>query len=116
MLVLLTRALGTGLSSSSYLPPLLSLGTDLLQVGFRIPYRLIVGMTRVKYTMDIGAITQHASHLESTETESKIFSGMHDIIQLVAYEAGFVALSLRKGLDWGDERYSAILGREATTS
>ncbi|KAI0904917.1 regulator of chromosome condensation 1/beta-lactamase-inhibitor protein II [Ustulina deusta] len=63
------------------------------------------------------AITQHASHLESTETESKIFSGMHDIIQLVAYEAGFVALSLPgKVWTWGDERYSAILGREATTS
>ncbi|KAI1428744.1 regulator of chromosome condensation 1/beta-lactamase-inhibitor protein II [Xylaria sp. FL1777] len=62
-----------------------------------------------------GTITQHAPQLGPTQAERKIFSGMHDIIQLVAYETGFVALSLDgKVWTWGDERYSATLGRETT--
>lgn len=37
------------------------------------------------------------------------------IIQLVAYETGFAVLSARGDvLTWGDERYSACLGREVT--
>ncbi|KAM7217760.1 Regulator of chromosome condensation 1/beta-lactamase-inhibitor protein II [Rhypophila decipiens] len=37
------------------------------------------------------------------------------IIQLVAYETGFVALSSRGTVyTWGDERYSACLGRQVT--
>ncbi|TGJ83139.1 hypothetical protein E0Z10_g5609 [Xylaria hypoxylon] len=64
-----------------------------------------------------GVITQCAPQLTSTEEEGKAFSGMHDIIQLVAYETGFVALSRDgKVWTWGDERYSATLGRETTIS
>ncbi|KAI0426632.1 regulator of chromosome condensation 1/beta-lactamase-inhibitor protein II [Xylaria sp. FL1042] len=63
------------------------------------------------------AITQHAYHLGPTDAERKIFSGIHGIIQLVAYETGFVALSQDgKVWTWGDERYSATLGREMTIS
>ncbi|KAI8947404.1 regulator of chromosome condensation 1/beta-lactamase-inhibitor protein II [Xylaria longipes] len=63
-------------------------------------------------------IVQHAALLQPPGTESsQAFSGLHDIIQLVAYETGFAALS-RDGRvwTWGDERYSATLGREITTS
>ncbi|KAI1825368.1 regulator of chromosome condensation 1/beta-lactamase-inhibitor protein II [Xylaria intraflava] len=42
---------------------------------------------------------------------------MEGIIQLVAYETGFIALSQQgKVWSWGDERYPASLGREITTS
>ncbi|KAI0194796.1 regulator of chromosome condensation 1/beta-lactamase-inhibitor protein II [Xylaria flabelliformis] len=62
------------------------------------------------------AIVQYAALPQSAGTESsQTFSGMHDIIQLVAYETGFVALSRDgKVWTWGDERYSATLGREIT--
>ncbi|KAI0472384.1 regulator of chromosome condensation 1/beta-lactamase-inhibitor protein II [Xylaria cf. heliscus] len=65
-----------------------------------------------------GAIVQHTALPLSTEQEnSQTFSHVHDIIQLVAYEAGFVALSRDgKVWTWGDERYSATLGRDITTS
>ncbi|KAI0806387.1 regulator of chromosome condensation 1/beta-lactamase-inhibitor protein II [Xylaria sp. FL0064] len=63
------------------------------------------------------AITQHASHIGLTEAERKVFSGIHDIIQLVAYETGLVALARDgKVWTWGDERYSSTLGREVTIS
>ncbi|KAI1753706.1 regulator of chromosome condensation 1/beta-lactamase-inhibitor protein II [Xylaria castorea] len=64
------------------------------------------------------AIVQHAALLQPTGTESsQTFPGMHDIIQLVAYETGFVALSRDgKVWTWGDERYSATLGREITAA
>lgn len=41
------------------------------------------------------------------------FRGLHGIIQLVAYETGFGALSKAGQVwTWGDERYGACLGRE----
>ena len=45
------------------------------------------------------------------------FRGLHGIIQVVAYETGFGALS-RDGQvwTWGDERYEACLGRETGQS
>lgn len=47
--------------------------------------------------------------------ERQEFSGMGKIIQLVAYETGFVALSDDGHVwTWGDERYSACLGRPVT--
>ncbi|KAJ8133313.1 hypothetical protein O1611_g308 [Lasiodiplodia mahajangana] len=63
-------------------------------------------------------ITQHASLLQSTESgTSEVFFDMHNIIQLVAYETGFVALSGDGNVwTWGDERYTATLGREITTT
>ncbi|KAI0542046.1 regulator of chromosome condensation 1/beta-lactamase-inhibitor protein II [Xylaria digitata] len=62
-------------------------------------------------------ITQHAPQLGSTEVRREEFTGMYDIVQLVAYETGFVALSRDgKVWTWGDERYSATLGRETTIS
>ncbi|KAI1347779.1 regulator of chromosome condensation 1/beta-lactamase-inhibitor protein II [Xylaria sp. FL0043] len=62
-------------------------------------------------------ITQHAYRTGLTEAERKVFSGIHDIIQLVAYETGFVALARDgKVWTWGDERYSSTLGREVTIS
>ncbi|TRX97464.1 hypothetical protein FHL15_001742 [Xylaria flabelliformis] len=62
------------------------------------------------------AIVQYAALPQSAGIESsQTFSGMPDIIQLVAYETGFVALSRdSKVWTWGDERYSATLGREIT--
>ncbi|KAI0203082.1 regulator of chromosome condensation 1/beta-lactamase-inhibitor protein II [Astrocystis sublimbata] len=61
----------------------------------------------------LDSILQYKS-LAEMET-SHIFSGMYEIVQLVAYETGFVALS-RDGdvWSWGDERYSATLGRDIT--
>ncbi|GAW25373.1 putative serine threonine-protein kinase nek9 [Rosellinia necatrix] len=63
-------------------------------------------------------ITQHASLPQPGETEAgQIFNGMHKIIQLVACETSFVALSADgKVWTWGDERYSATLGRDITIS
>ncbi|KAI0440982.1 regulator of chromosome condensation 1/beta-lactamase-inhibitor protein II [Xylaria telfairii] len=63
-------------------------------------------------------IVQHASPLQPSQIESsQTFPGVHGTIQLVAYEAGFVALSGDgKVWTWGDERYSATLGREITAS
>ncbi|KAI1293354.1 regulator of chromosome condensation 1/beta-lactamase-inhibitor protein II [Xylaria venustula] len=64
-----------------------------------------------------GGITQYATQVGSIETQKESFSGMSDIMQLVAYETGFVALSRDgKVWTWGDERYSATLGREVTIS
>jgi hypothetical protein len=41
------------------------------------------------------------------------FPAVADIIQLVAYDTGFVALSKHGQVwTWGDERYSSCLGRE----
>ncbi|KAI0407084.1 regulator of chromosome condensation 1/beta-lactamase-inhibitor protein II [Xylaria palmicola] len=66
------------------------------------------------------AIIQHAPSTSPCAAEVKgrqTFTGMHDIIQLVAYETGFVALSGDgKVWTWGDERYASTLGREASTS
>ncbi|KAJ3576304.1 hypothetical protein NPX13_g3750 [Xylaria arbuscula] len=62
-------------------------------------------------------ITQHMSRVGSTKEDKRVFSAMHDIIQLVAYETGFAALSRDgKVRTWGDERYGATLGREITIS
>ncbi|KAK5629445.1 hypothetical protein RRF57_005160 [Xylaria bambusicola] len=55
--------------------------------------------------------------IKSTVSDMKLFSDMYDVIQIVAYETGFVALSLDgKVWTWGDERYAATLGREVTVS
>ncbi|KAI0479235.1 regulator of chromosome condensation 1/beta-lactamase-inhibitor protein II [Xylariaceae sp. FL0804] len=63
-----------------------------------------------------GSIHQYASLAAFTEaTCSDIFPAVDRIIQLEAYETGFVALSKEGTVwTWGDERYSACLGREVT--
>ncbi|OTB13483.1 hypothetical protein K445DRAFT_368613 [Daldinia sp. EC12] len=49
--------------------------------------------------------------------EQLAFPRMGKIVQLVAYETGFVALSHDGRVwTWGDERYSACLGRPVTSS
>ncbi|KAI1173066.1 regulator of chromosome condensation 1/beta-lactamase-inhibitor protein II [Nemania sp. FL0916] len=60
-------------------------------------------------------ITQHASlHQFTRAVDETAFSGMGNITQLTAFDAGFVALaSDGKIWTWGDERYAATLGREA---
>ncbi|KAI1201955.1 regulator of chromosome condensation 1/beta-lactamase-inhibitor protein II [Nemania serpens] len=65
-----------------------------------------------------GAIIQYASLLCSAEVGTgQTFSGMRDIVQIVAFETGFVALSRDgKVWTWGDERYAATLGRDITAS
>ncbi|RWA11631.1 hypothetical protein EKO27_g3482 [Xylaria grammica] len=64
-----------------------------------------------------GVIIQHESQPRLTQEGRKIFPGIYDIIQLLAYDTGFVALSRDgKVWTWGDERYSATLGREVTIS
>ncbi|KAI2642219.1 regulator of chromosome condensation 1/beta-lactamase-inhibitor protein II [Xylaria nigripes] len=64
------------------------------------------------------AITQYNLLPSSTGTgNGQTFYGLEDIIQLIAYETGFVALSRHgKVWSWGDERYPASLGREITAS
>ncbi|KAK6955943.1 hypothetical protein Daesc_003590 [Daldinia eschscholtzii] len=54
----------------------------------------------------------------STGTHEQLaFPGMGKIVQLVAYETGFAALSHDGRVwTWGDERYSACLGRQVTSS
>ncbi|RYP68015.1 hypothetical protein DL771_006938 [Monosporascus sp. 5C6A] len=43
------------------------------------------------------------------------YPGLDGIVQLVAYETGFAALSMQGDvMTWGDERYAASLGREVT--
>ncbi|KAI0112056.1 regulator of chromosome condensation 1/beta-lactamase-inhibitor protein II [Nemania sp. FL0031] len=63
-------------------------------------------------------ITQHTSLLQYAESgTSQVFPDMHNIIQLIAYETGFVALSGDGEVwTWGDERYAATLGREITAA
>ncbi|KAI1456133.1 RCC1/BLIP-II [Annulohypoxylon moriforme] len=58
-------------------------------------------------------------HYQSSggEREQQTFSGMEQIVQLVAYETGFVALSQDGCVwTWGDERYGDCLGRPITHS
>ncbi|KAH9908132.1 RCC1/BLIP-II [Xylariomycetidae sp. FL2044] len=61
-----------------------------------------------------GTIHEYASmphHLASGDPRK--FSGIGPIVQLAAYETGFVALSEDGHVwTWGDERYGACLGRE----
>ncbi|KAK4155085.1 E3 ubiquitin-protein ligase HERC2 [Chaetomidium leptoderma] len=48
-------------------------------------------------------------------TPSHTFPNLPDITQLVAYDTGFAALSATGQVrTWGDERYTACLGREPT--
>ena len=54
-------------------------------------------------------------HLQSNSNKSVPLPGLQDIVQLCAYDTGFVALSARGEVwTWGDERYPACLGRETT--
>ncbi|KAK3293476.1 regulator of chromosome condensation 1/beta-lactamase-inhibitor protein II [Chaetomium fimeti] len=55
--------------------------------------------------------------LLSNNDQPHRFSDFPNITQLVAYEAGFAALSSTGNVwTWGDERYTACLGREPTAS
>ncbi|KAM7206298.1 Regulator of chromosome condensation 1/beta-lactamase-inhibitor protein II [Rhypophila sp. PSN 637] len=68
--------------------------------------------------------THHERTRSSLEPAQPVSSGSSSwwsftfpdpIIQLIAYETGFVALSSKGTVyTWGDERYSACLGREVT--
>ncbi|KAL2136673.1 hypothetical protein VTI74DRAFT_2405 [Chaetomium olivicolor] len=50
-----------------------------------------------------------------TTSPSLSFPNIPDITQLVAYDTGFAALSsIGRVFTWGDERYTACLGREPT--
>jgi alpha-tubulin suppressor-like RCC1 family protein len=62
-------------------------------------------------------LEQYASirSLLSDGSPSHTFSISPKIAQLVAYETGFAALSSTGQVwTWGDERYTACLGREPT--
>lgn len=62
-------------------------------------------------------IYQYSSRHVVQAQEKEAFSEMGHIVQLVAYETGFVALSHDGRVwTWGDERYSACLGRQVTHS
>ncbi|OTB05310.1 hypothetical protein M426DRAFT_10636 [Hypoxylon sp. CI-4A] len=62
-------------------------------------------------------IHQYNSSSVVDPIERQTFSGVGRIIQLAAYETGFVALSQDGHVwTWGDERYSACLGRPVTDS
>ncbi|KAI1418257.1 RCC1/BLIP-II [Hypoxylon sp. FL1857] len=66
---------------------------------------------------DVGIISQYTSQPVAGTHEQQRFTGMGQIAQLVAYETGFVALSCDGHVwTWGDERYSACLGRPVTHS
>ncbi|CAJ2511601.1 Uu.00g072260.m01.CDS01 [Anthostomella pinea] len=50
-------------------------------------------------------------------SEARVFTGLGVIVQLEAYETGFVALTEDGRVwTWGDERYAACLGRETHSS
>ncbi len=50
-----------------------------------------------------------------TSDKQAIYSGFPELISLVAYDAGFAALSTAGQVwTWGDERYLACLGRDVT--
>lgn len=54
-------------------------------------------------------------NLLAKDKPSNTFSGFRDLTQLVAYETGFAALtSTGQVWTWGDERYTACLGRESS--
>ncbi|KAI1136685.1 RCC1/BLIP-II [Hypoxylon sp. FL0543] len=60
-------------------------------------------------------VYQRSSRPAAGTCEQQRFIGMGGIAQLVAYETGFVALSSDGHVwTWGDERYSACLGRPVT--
>ncbi|KAI2632048.1 RCC1/BLIP-II [Hypoxylon sp. NC1633] len=62
-------------------------------------------------------ICQYLFGTEPHKREQQTFSGMGQIVQLVAFETGFVALSQDGRVwTWGDERYSDCLGRPVTPS
>ncbi|KAI0124514.1 RCC1/BLIP-II [Hypoxylon sp. NC0597] len=63
------------------------------------------------------SIYQYSSRCVAGTREQEIFPGMGQIVQLAAYETGFVALSHDGHVwTWGDERYRACLGRPVTNS
>ncbi|KAI1325854.1 regulator of chromosome condensation 1/beta-lactamase-inhibitor protein II [Xylariaceae sp. FL0255] len=67
----------------------------------------------------VGTVVQYTSlsSLNKGETHGRVFNGMKAIIQLVAYETGFAALSKDGSVwTWGDDRYTDALGREVTES
>ncbi|KAI1817584.1 regulator of chromosome condensation 1/beta-lactamase-inhibitor protein II [Poronia punctata] len=65
----------------------------------------------------IDTVTQHPLLPSPGSEKVQTYSGMGDIVQLVAYETGFAALARTgKVWTWGDERYAAPLGREITTT
>lgn len=74
--------------------------------------------TYVVYHKEKKLICQYASlpAAERGEAEASCTYTVPDgIVQLVAYETGFAALSARGDVTtWGDERYCACLGREPT--
>ncbi|KAI1376088.1 RCC1/BLIP-II [Hypoxylon crocopeplum] len=62
-------------------------------------------------------ICQYPSKPIASAHEQQKLSGMGTVIQLVAYETGFVALSQDGRVwTWGDERYGACLGRPVMPS
>ncbi|KAI1769632.1 RCC1/BLIP-II [Hypoxylon sp. FL1150] len=62
-------------------------------------------------------VYQYPSRPVAQTQEKEEFPKMGQIVQLVAYETGFVALSNDGSVwTWGDERYGACLGREITNS
>ncbi|KAI1486781.1 RCC1/BLIP-II [Biscogniauxia mediterranea] len=70
------------------------------------------------YDGGVGSIQQYDSMRSFAQaSEQRRFPETKQVVQLVAYETGFVALT-RDGCvwSWGDERYAACLGREITPS
>ncbi|KAK4098272.1 RCC1/BLIP-II [Parathielavia hyrcaniae] len=76
------------------------------------------GVVTIHHTEKRQTLYQYPSmrSLQSIDLPSHIFSITPSISQLAAYETGFVALSSTGQVwTWGDERYTACLGREPTT-
>ncbi|KAI0552811.1 regulator of chromosome condensation 1/beta-lactamase-inhibitor protein II [Xylaria curta] len=108
-----------GLSEKLLSPTTAVAGNGMVASRFlRISYRPSALTDQSEVYNGHDAIVQYAALPQTAETESvQTFSSMRDIIQLVAFETGFVALSRDgKVWTWGDERYSATLGREITTA
>lgn len=68
------------------------------------------------YNDDTKTVHQYQSPSHYLENQKQhIFEGLGNIIQIVSYETGFVALSDDgKVWTWGDKRFPACLGREVT--
>ncbi|KAI1447398.1 RCC1/BLIP-II [Annulohypoxylon stygium] len=62
-------------------------------------------------------VYQYQDQVAKDEQGQQMFPGMEQLVQLIAYETGFVALSQDGRVwTWGDERYSDCLGRLVTDS
>ncbi|KAI1471064.1 RCC1/BLIP-II [Daldinia caldariorum] len=89
-------------------------------ISERLKEKLLSSTAAVAWNGTVAEYDGHGTIRQYSSTgtrEQQSFSGLGNIAQLAAYETGFVALSHGGHVwTWGDERYSACLGRPVTPS